>query len=100
MHGGTSARLAGWGAAGGGALLGNWTITNVVLYSAVTNVMLVTGRETSWHPSWAGSTTFNDTLTVIFPSLSVPRAKSNTPMQTRASPRARFYRVVASKATG
>jgi acetyl esterase/lipase len=45
----------------------NWAITNVVLNSAVTNFILVLGRETSWYTPWAGITTFNDTLAVIFP---------------------------------
>ena len=44
----------------------NWTITNVVLNSTVTNLILVTGTGTSW-AGLLGRTTFNDTLTVIFP---------------------------------
>ena len=45
----------------------NWTITNVVLNSGVTNLMLVTGVGTSWAAGLLGNTTFNDTLAVIFP---------------------------------
>jgi poly(3-hydroxybutyrate) depolymerase len=44
-----------------------WAISNVVLRSTVTNLTLVTGAGISWYPSFGGSTTFNDTLTVIFP---------------------------------
>ncbi len=52
-----------------GVATGNtaWTITNVVLRSTVTNLILVTGSGASWYPSFGGNTTFNDTLTVIFP---------------------------------
>jgi hypothetical protein len=46
----------------------NWTITKVVLNSMVTNLILVTGTGTSW-AGLLGRTTFNDTLTVIFPPL-------------------------------
>ena len=45
----------------------NWSVTNIVLNSAVTNLILVTGETTSWYNSYGGNTTFNDTLTVIFP---------------------------------
>jgi poly(3-hydroxybutyrate) depolymerase len=45
----------------------NWSVTNVSLNSSLTNFVLVTGFGTSWYPSLGGNTTFNDTLTVIFP---------------------------------
>ncbi len=49
----------------------NWAITNVVLRNTVTNLVLVTGKGTSWYSSLGGNTTFNDTLAVIFPPLIV-----------------------------
>jgi len=65
----------------------NWAITNVVLNSAVTNFILVTGVGTSWSASLLGSTTFNDTLTVIFPpiSLALLSSATNAPVQLRVS---------------
>jgi poly(3-hydroxybutyrate) depolymerase len=45
----------------------DFTVTNVALNSLVTNLILVTGVGTSWGPGLWGSTTFNGTLTVIFP---------------------------------
>jgi poly(3-hydroxybutyrate) depolymerase len=45
----------------------SWMITNVLAQSIVRNVVGVTGSGTSWYASFGGKTTFNDTLTVIFP---------------------------------
>ena len=66
----------------------NWAITNVVLNSAVTNFILVTGVGTSWAASLLGSTTFNDTLTVIVPPISpaLLSGATNGPVQLRVSP--------------
>lgn len=55
--------------AASGSALGTtgWTITNLTLFPTDTNVIVVTGKGTSWSSSLGGTTTFNDTLTVIFP---------------------------------
>jgi poly(3-hydroxybutyrate) depolymerase len=45
----------------------SWTITNVLVQSTVTNLVLVTAGGTSWYSNLGGKTTFNDTLTLIFP---------------------------------
>jgi poly(3-hydroxybutyrate) depolymerase len=57
----------------------NWMVANVPLQSAVTNLILVTGQGTSWSSSLGGNTTFNDTLSVIFPpflSLNQPESRA------------------------
>ena len=47
----------------GAALGGNaWTATGIPLVAEQTNLIIVTGTASSWAPSYAGSTTFNDTL--------------------------------------
>jgi len=45
----------------------NWTITNAALLNFGTNLILVTGKGTSWYSSLGGNTSFNSTLAVIFP---------------------------------
>ena len=54
----------------------NWSITGVPLNSAVTNSIVVIGHGTSWSLIRLGSTTFNDTLTVIFPPSIITQPQS------------------------
>jgi hypothetical protein len=42
-----------------------WSVTNIPLVANKTNVVVVVGRTTSWAPAFGGTTTFNDTLSVI-----------------------------------
>jgi poly(3-hydroxybutyrate) depolymerase len=44
-----------------------WQLTNTAWSATVTNRLCVVGRGTSWYAPWGGSTTFNDTLQIIFP---------------------------------
>ena len=42
-----------------------WTAQAIPLLANKTNVVIVTATTTSWAPAYGGTTTFNDTLTVI-----------------------------------
>jgi hypothetical protein len=42
-----------------------WTTTTIPLLADKTNVVIVTATTTSWSFGFGGSTTFNDTLTVV-----------------------------------
>jgi poly(3-hydroxybutyrate) depolymerase len=57
----------------------NWTVPTVAMTTSSTNLILVTGAGTSWNASLGGTTTFNDTLSVIFPpfiSLDQPESRA------------------------
>jgi hypothetical protein len=42
-----------------------WSATGIPLQANKTNLVIVTATTTSWAPAFGGTTTFNDTLTVI-----------------------------------
>jgi poly(3-hydroxybutyrate) depolymerase len=45
----------------------NWAVTNISLSTAFTNILIVTGRGTTWYAFLGGSTTFSKTTKIIFP---------------------------------
>jgi predicted esterase len=55
-----------------------WSVTDLPLVPNQTNLLIVTAVTTSWWPAYGGSTTFNDTLTVIQTQLRATLALQGT----------------------
>ena len=45
----------------------NWSATNILINTSVTNLVLITASGSSWFSPYGGATTFNDNLSVIVP---------------------------------
>jgi hypothetical protein len=56
----------------------NWAVTNLALFPGYANRIIVTGTGTSWNAALGGVTTFNRTLTVIFPPFITLQPQSQT----------------------
>ena len=66
------------GRTGSGSGAKAWSVTGLPLAANQTNLIIVTARTTSWWPAYGGSTTFNDTLTVIQTPLRATLARQGT----------------------
>jgi hypothetical protein len=66
------------GRTGSGSGAKAWSVTGLPLAANQTNLIIVTARTTSWWPAYGGSTTFNDTLTVIQTPIRATLARQGT----------------------
>jgi hypothetical protein len=62
------------GARGSAVGTNTWAVTGIPLLADRTNTVIVTGTTTTWRPAIGGSTTFNDTVSVVMAPIRVTLA--------------------------